>query len=72
MKTRRLSHGMVEAYNSKFRIRFKPQPGAEHALVIIYHLKENRFHYNRTELKVENGLTMEQLLDICSSVSAES
>ncbi|MEL6659901.1 MAG: hypothetical protein AAFY48_08185 [Bacteroidota bacterium] len=72
MKTRRLSHGMVEAYNSKFRIRYKPQPQAEHDLLIIYHLKQNRFYYKCTELKVENGLTMEQLLDICSSVGAES
>ncbi len=72
MKTRRLSHGMIEAFNSKFRVRLKPLPQAGHDLVIIYYLKENRFHYNRTELKVENGLTMEQLLEICSSVGAGS
>lgn len=72
MKTRRLSQGMVEAYNSKYRIRLKPQPEADHDLVIIYHLKENRFYYNRTVLKVDNSLTMEQLLEICSTVVGES
>lgn len=64
MKTRRLSQGMIEAYNKRLRVRFKPQPGADHALIVVYHLKENGFYRDRTELKVENGLTINQLVEL--------
>ena len=64
MKTRRLSQGMIETYNNRFRIRLKPLPGADHDLVVIYHLKENKFYRDRTVMKVENGITMAQLVEL--------
>lgn len=70
MKTRRLSQGMIEAYNNRFRIRLKPLPGAEHALVIIYHLKENGFYRSRTEFKVENGITIAQLIELTETLES--
>ena len=68
MKTRRLSQGMIEAYNNRFRIRLKPLPGAEHALVIVYHLKENGFYRNRTVLKVERSITIDQLVALSEAL----
>ena len=71
MKTRRLSQGMVEAYNSRLRIRLKPLPDADYALVIIYSLKQNKFYRSRTILKVERGLTIEQVVELCGAMEPE-
>ena len=64
MKTRRLSQGMVEAYNDRLRIRLKPLPGADYALVIIYELKRNKFYRSRTEIKVDSKLTLDHIIQI--------
>lgn len=71
MKTRRLSQGMVEAYNNRLRIRLKPLPNADYALVIIYSLKQNKFYRSRTILKVERGLTIDQVIELCEAMQAE-
>ena len=62
MKTRRLSQGMIEAYNSRYRIRLKQQPGMGFSLVIIYHLKENKFYRARTILRLQEGITINEII----------
>lgn len=72
MKTRRLTQGMVEAYNSRLRIRLKPLPDADYALVIIYSLKENKFYHSRTILKVDSGLSIDQVIELCEAMQMET
>ncbi len=70
MKTRRLSQGMIEAYNSKLRIRLKPLQGSETALVIIYQLKPNGFHFSRTSIPVKLPITIEEIIETYESLEA--
>ncbi len=64
MKTRKLSRGMVEAYNERLRIRLQPSSDPTKAVVIISQLKPNGYTKARQVLQVSQPITLEQLIDV--------
>jgi hypothetical protein len=64
MKTRKLSRGVVEAYNKRLRIRLQPSSDPTKALVIISQLKPNGYTKARDILHVSQPITMEQLIEV--------
>jgi hypothetical protein len=67
MKTRKLSRGMVEAYNERLRIRLQPSSDPAKALVIISQLKANGYTKARQVLQVSQPITLEQLIEVYSA-----
>ncbi|MGH1437087.1 MAG: hypothetical protein ACRBG0_21795 [Lewinella sp.] len=64
MKTRKLSRGMVEAYNERLRIRLQPSSDPAMALVTIFELKPNGYTKARRVLHVSQPITIEQLIAV--------
>ncbi|WP_367392975.1 hypothetical protein [Lewinella sp. LCG006] len=64
MKIRKLSGGMVEAYNERLRIRLQPLSDPTTALVIISQLKPNGYTRARNVLRVAQPITLEQLMEV--------
>lgn len=64
MKTRKLSRGMVEAYNERLRIRLQPSTDPTIALVIISQLKPNGYTKARRVIQVSQPITIEELKQV--------
>lgn len=64
MKTRKLSRGMVEAYNERLRIRLQPSTDPTIALVTIFQLKPNGYTRARRVIQVSQPITIEELMQV--------
>lgn len=64
MKTRKLSRGMVEAYNDRLRIRLQPSTDPTIALVIISKLKPNGYTKDRRVIQVSQPVTIKNLIKV--------
>ena len=53
MKTRRLSQGVVEAYNDQVRIRLHPPLAQKNARVTFFILKPNGYYRDKISLEVQ-------------------
>lgn len=64
MKTRRLSHGRIEAYNDQVRIRLEPLLGKEISLVTIFRLKPNGFYAARRRFEVQQPISIQEVVEL--------
>jgi hypothetical protein len=72
MKTRRLSRGRMEAYNSQVRIRLEHSPGKDISKVTIYRLKPNRYYAARRQFEVQQPITIQEVVEIYGGIESIS